>query len=69
MLAAILNRDEIVTVISRFRSSIYRLEQTGDYPEKVSDRRILRKLIDMAFFISREDKISKGVIDNENLGS
>ena len=42
-----LTYEDLTTIISRFRSSMYKLETSGDYPEKAKDKRILRKLTDL----------------------
>jgi len=52
----ILTKEDLATLISRFSSSIYRLEQTGDYPEKERDKGLLKKLITMQFESERRER-------------
>ena len=40
---------QLHTIISRFQSSCHRLRESGDYPEKKSDKKILDILISMKF--------------------
>ena len=49
-----LTHEDLTTIISRFSSSMYKLETSGDYPEKQRDQLLLRKLIDMQFIQSKK---------------
>lgn len=53
-----LTHDELTIIISRFQSSMYKLEKSGDYPEKKRDKIILGKLIDMKYTAWSNHKIN-----------
>ena len=51
-----LTLDELTILISRFQNSTYRLRKSGDYPERNSDNKILKKLIEMKWTTQRKEK-------------
>lgn len=53
-----LSLNELTTLVSRFQSSVYILEQSKDYPEKRSDGNILRKLINMKRLATKQGAVS-----------
>lgn len=54
-----LTLDEITTVISRFKSSVIKLKQSGDYPEREKDMVIMEKLLDIKFELMQEERKKK----------
>lgn len=50
-----LTKEDIRTIVSRFSCSIFRLEQSEDYPDKSRDKAILEKLILIKWKINQED--------------
>ena len=50
-----LTHSELTTIVSVFQGSMYKLEESGDYPEKGTDKIILRKLIDMKYFAMKRE--------------
>ena len=48
-----LTYNEVMRVISYFKSTMRRLEATKDYPEKEENKVILDKLIDLAYYKSK----------------
>ena len=55
-----LDFDELSTIISRFQSTIYRLQASGDYPEEKTDKELLNKLIDMKYTAMINKKMVTG---------
>ncbi len=55
-----LNYDELTTLISRFGASCMRLEASGDYPEKKSDKELLQKLIDLKYTAMMNERLVTG---------
>ena len=49
MLTNKLTVNELETLVSRFRSSCFRLRQSGDYPEEQFDEKLLKKLIGLLY--------------------
>jgi len=45
------------SVLSRVRGSIYKLKQSGDYPEEEQDKLLMERLIDIKYFV---DILKKG---------
>lgn len=39
-----LTKDQAYTIMSRFKTSMWKLEASGDYPEKADDKEIADKL-------------------------
>lgn len=45
--------DDLDILISRFTCSIFALEISRDYPEHTRDKKLLRKLTDMKFYLRK----------------
>ena len=50
-----LTADEVHIIWSRFKTVQRRLEDGGDYPEKVRDNRIADKLLDLKFELAKQE--------------
>ena len=52
----ILDKDDLERLVSRLRSSMAKLDTSGDYPEKNFDTKLLRKLTDMLYDLWKKEQ-------------